>query len=161
MTVTLNNPPTLDILDETTQLAGSASREQKDHNWYVIRQYGTTIGTWLQGYLDSYDVRFSNMIANSEKVDEVVDARVDAFSKTYDTLKSRIDAIQLDKLSKIDSQDIDDLRTIQFTDISTSSTPLALGTTTNISDDFSNPYWQGMIETSITKITVNEVTKLD
>lgn len=88
------NPPVLDIQDEPQNIAGAESYAQKNHNWYELRQYGSSIGTWISGVLDAYDIRFNNMISNTESVNEVVDARVDVNSKVYPTLKARLDSAQ-------------------------------------------------------------------
>lgn len=92
--VDFNNPPTLDLWDEPQNIAGAPPYAQKNHNWYVLRQYGSSVGTWVSGVLEAYDIRFNNMISNAESVNEVVDARVDVNSKVYPTLKARLDAAQ-------------------------------------------------------------------
>lgn len=89
-----NNPPVLDIQDEPQNIAGAESYAQKNHNWYELRQYGSSLGTWAQEALDSYDTRFNNMIANTEKVNEVVDARTDAEGQVFGTLSARLNYIQ-------------------------------------------------------------------
>ncbi|MDN7145258.1 hypothetical protein QS460_04880 [Liquorilactobacillus mali] len=92
--VNFSNPPTLDILDEPENIAGAESYAQKNHNWYVIRNYGTSVGTFLQGALDGFQLRFDNMLQNAEQVNEVVDARVDVNQTVFSTLKARLDAQQ-------------------------------------------------------------------
>ena len=86
-----NNPPVLDILDETDNIAGAESYTQKNHNWYEIRNYGTSVGTFLQGALDGFQLQFDTMIQNAEQVNEVVDARIDVNKTVFPTLKARLD----------------------------------------------------------------------
>ncbi|MDV7758265.1 hypothetical protein [Liquorilactobacillus mali] len=92
--VNFSNPPTLDILDEPENIAGADSYTQKNHNWYQIRTYGTSIGTFLQGALDGFQLQFNTMIQNAQAVDEVVDARIDVNQTVFPTLKARLDAQQ-------------------------------------------------------------------
>lgn len=89
--VDFSNPPTLDIQNEPENIAGAESYTQKNHNWYEIRTYGTSIGTFLQGALDGFQLRFDNMIQNEQAVDEVVDARIDVNQTVFPTLKARLD----------------------------------------------------------------------
>lgn len=89
-----NNPPVLDILDEPENIAGAENYTQKNHNWYEIRNYGTSIGTWLSGVLDGFQLQFDTMIQNAKAVDEVVDARIDVNKTVFPTLKARLDAQQ-------------------------------------------------------------------
>lgn len=86
--------PVLSLEYETNQLAGSAAREQKNYNWSEIETQFTALGNFLQGAMDGYDLRFNNMIANAEQVNEVVDSRVDLNNNVYPTLKARLDAEQ-------------------------------------------------------------------
>jgi len=155
------DPPILDIWDEPMSFANRDARNQKNHNWYVLRQYGADLGLWIKGYMDGYDARFDNLIRSVKQPDEVVDARVDAFNATYPTLKKRIDALQLDKASKIDSFEVSDLRTIQFRDISETSTPLRISNkrATQIRND--NPLSEGMMICSVARLSLREVAKID
>lgn len=92
--VDFNNPPVLDIQYEPQNIAGAESYAQKNHNWYQIAQYGTSIGTWVAGVLDGFQLQFDTMIQNAEQVNEVVDARIDVNQTVFSTLKARLDAQQ-------------------------------------------------------------------
>lgn len=155
------NPPILDIWDEPMSFANRDARNQKNHNWYVLRQYGADLGLWIKGYMDGYDTRFDNLFRNVKQPDEVVDARVDAFSVTYPTLKKRIDALQLDKASKIDSFEVSDLRTLQLRDISETSAPLRIGSKRAYQGQNNNIRSEGMMICSIARLSLQEVTKID
>lgn len=155
------DPPILDIWDEPMSFANRDARNQKNHNWYVLRQYGADLGLWIKGYMDGYDTRFDNLIRNVKQPDEVVDARVDAFNTTYPTLKKRIDALQLDKASKIDSFEVSDLRTVQLKDISETSAPLRIGNKREYQGQNSNIRSEGMMICSVARLSLREVTKID
>lgn len=86
-----NNPPTLDLWDEPQNIAGADSYNQKNHNVYVLRNYGTSIGTFVEGVLDGFQLQFNTMIQNAQAVDEVVDARIDVNKTVFPTLKARLD----------------------------------------------------------------------
>lgn len=161
MVMTHIDPPSLDIWDEPMSFADRNARNQKNHNWYVLRQYGADLGLWIKGYMDGYDTRFDNLITSVKQPDEVVDARVDRFNVVYPTLKKRLDALQLDKASKIDSFDVDDLRTVMLRDISNSSRPLRIGNTQSIGDSGTNQTNQGFIVCSIGRLSLTEVIKID
>lgn len=155
------DPPILDIWDEPMSFANRDARNQKNHNWYVLRQYGTDLGLWIKGYIDGYDARFDNLIRSVKQPDEVVDARVDAFNTTYPTLKKRIDALQLDKASKIDGFEVNDLRTIQLRDISETSSPLRIGNKRNYQGKSTNALAEGLMICSVSRLSLKEVVKVD
>lgn len=155
------DPPILDIWDEPMSFANRDARNQKNHNWYVLRQYGADLGLWIKGYIDGYDARFDNLIRSVKQPDEVVDARVDAFNITYPTLKKRIDALQLDKASKIDGFEVNDLRTIQLRDISETSSPLRIGNKRNYQGKSTNILAEGLMICSVSRLSLKEVVKVD
>lgn len=155
------DPPILDIWDEPMSFANRDARNQKNHNWYVLRQYGADLGLWIKGYVDGYDTRFDNLIRSVKQPDEVVDARVDAFNTTYPTLKKRIDALQLDKASKIDGFEVNDLRTIQLRDISETSSPLRIGNKRNYQGKSTNVLAEGLMICSVSRLSLKEVVKVD
>lgn len=155
------DPPILDIWDEPMSFANRDARNQKNHNWYVLRQYGADLGLWIKGYMNGYDTRFDNLIKNVEQPSEVVDARVDAFGVTYPTLKKRIDALQLDKASKIDSFEVSDLRTIQLRDISETSVPLKIENKRTCQAQNRNIRSEGMMICSVARLSLRQVTKID
>ncbi len=155
------DPPILDIWDEPMSFANRDARNQKNHNWYVLRQYGADLGLWIKGYVDGYDTRFDNLIRSVKQPDEVVDARVDAFNTTYPTLKKRIDALQLDKASKIDGFEVNDLRTIQLRDISETSSPLRIGNKRNYQGRSTNALAEGLMICSVSRLSLKEVVKVD
>lgn len=155
------DPPILDIWDEPMSFANRDARNQKKHNWYVLRQYGADLGLWIKGYIDGYDARFDNLIRSVKQPDEVVDARVDAFNTTYPTLKKRIDALQLDKASKIDGFEVNDLRTIQLRDISETSSPLRIGNKRNYQGKSTNALAEGLMICSVSRLSLKEVVKVD
>ncbi|MHB9953097.1 alpha-amylase [Ligilactobacillus murinus] len=155
------DPPILDIWDEPMSFANRDARNQKNHNWYVLRQYGADLGLWIKGYIDGYDARFDNLIRSVKQPDEVVDARVDAFNTTYPTLKKRIDALQLDKASKIDGFEVNDLRTIQLRDISETSSPLRIGNKRNYQGKSTNALAEGLMICSVSRLSLKEVVKVD
>ncbi len=155
------DPPILDIWDEPMSFANRDARNQKNHNWYVLRQYGADLGLWIKGYIDGYDARFDNLIRSVKQPDEVVDARVDAFNNTYPTLKKRIDALQLDKASKIDGFEVNDLRTIQLRDISETSSPLRIGNKRNYQGKSINALAEGLMICSVSRLSLKEVVKVD
>jgi hypothetical protein len=155
------DPPILDIWDEPMSFANRDARNQKNHNWYVLRQYGADLGLWIKGYIDGYDARFDNLIRSVKQPDEVVDARVDAFDTTYPTLKKRIDALQLDKASKIDGFEVNDLRTIQLRDISETSSPLRIGNKRNYQGKSTNALAEGLMICSVSRLSLKEVVKVD
>lgn len=155
------DPPILDIWDEPMSFANRDARNQKNHNWYVLRQYGADLGLWIKGYIDGYDARFDNLIRSVKQPDEVVDARVDAFNTTYPTLKKRIDALQLDKASKIDGFEVNDLRTIQLRDISETSSPLRIGNKRNYQGKSTNILAEGLMICSVSRLSLKEVVKVD
>lgn len=154
-------PPVLDIWDEPMSFANRDARNQKNHNWYILRQYGADLGLWIKGYMDGYDTRFDNLITSVKQPNEVVDARVDMFNIVYPTLKKRIDALQLDKASKLESFEINDLRTLQLKDISETSTPLRLADKRGITVYDNNSLRQGMIICSVDRLSITEVIKID
>lgn len=155
------DPPILDIWDEPMSFANRDARNQKNHNWYVLRQYGADLGLWIKGYIDGYDARFDNLIRSVKQPDEVVDARVDTFNTTYPTLKKRIDALQLDKASKIDGFEVNDLRTIQLRDISETSSPLRIGNKRNYQGKSANILAEGLMICSVSRLSLKEVVKVD
>ena len=155
------DPPILDIWDEPMSFANRDARNQKNHNWYVLRQYGADLGLWIKGYIDGYDARFDNLIRSVKQPDEVVDARVDAFDTTYPTLKKRIDALQLDKASKIDGFEVNDLRTIQLRDISETSSPLRIGNKRNYQGKSTNALAEVLMICSVSRLSLKEVVKVD
>lgn len=155
------DPPILDIWDEPMSFANRDARNQKNHNWYVLRQYGADLGLWIKGYIDGYDARFDNLIRSVKQPDEVVDARVDAFNTIYPTLKKRIDALQLDKASKIDGFEVNDLRTIQLRDISETSSPLRIGNKRNYQGKSTNVLAEGLMICSVSRLSLKEVVKVD
>lgn len=155
------DPPILDIWDEPMSFANRDARNQKNHNWYVLRQYGADLGLWIKGYVDGYDTRFDNLIRSVKQPDEVVDARVDVFNTTYPTLKKRIDALQLDKASKIDGFEVNDLRTIQLRDISETSSPLRIGNKRNYQGKSTNALAEGLMICSVSRLSLKEVVKVD
>lgn len=155
------DPPILDIWDEPMSFANRDARNQKNHNWYVLRQYGADLGLWIKGYIDGYDARFDNLIRSVKQPDEIVDARVDAFNTTYPTLKKRIDALQLDKASKIDGFEVNDLRTIQLRDISETSSPLRIGNKRNYQGKSANILAEGLMICSVSRLSLKEVVKVD
>ncbi len=141
--------------------ANRDARNQKNHNWYVLRQYGADLGLWIKGYVDGYDTRFDNLIRSVKQPDEVVDARVDVFNTIYPTLKKRIDALQLDKASKIDGFEVNDLRTIQLRDISETSSPLRIGNKRNYQGKSTNALAEGLMICSVSRLSLKEVVKVD
>ncbi len=155
------DPPILDIWDEPMSFANRDARNQKNHNWYVLRQYGADLGLWIKGYVDGYDTRFDNLIRSVKQPDEVVDARVDVFNTIYPTLKKRIDALQLDKASKIDGFEVNDLRTIQLRDISETSSPLRIGNKRNYQGKSTNALAEGLMICSVSRLSLKEVVKVD
>lgn len=161
MVVTHIDPPSLDIWDEPMSFANRDARNQKNHNWYVLRQYGADLGAWIKGWADGYDIRFDNLIRSVKQPDEVVDARVDMFNVVYPTLKKRIDALQLEKASKLESFEINDLQTLQLKDISETSTPLRVSNKRNINITDNNSARQGMTICSVGRLSITEVTKID
>ncbi|MFT9004137.1 MAG: hypothetical protein ABF991_05445 [Liquorilactobacillus hordei] len=86
-----NNPPVLDLKYEPDNIAGAESYKQKNDNIYLLRNYGTSIGTWVAGVLDGFQLQFDTMIQNAQAVDEVVDARIDVNKTVFPTLKARLD----------------------------------------------------------------------
>lgn len=151
------DPPILDIWDEPMSFANRDARNQKNHNWYVLRQYGADLGLWIKGYVDGYDTRFDNLIRSVKQPDEVVDARVDVFNTIYPTLKKRIDALQLDKASKIDGFEVNDLRTIQLRDISETSSPLRIGNKRNYQGKSTNALAEGLMICSVSRLSLKEI----
>ena len=83
------------------------------------------------------------------------------FNTTYPTLKKRIDALQLDKASKIDGFEVNDLRTIQLRDISETSSPLRIGNKRNYQGKSANILAEGLMICSVSRLSLKEVVKVD
>lgn len=118
-----NNPPTLDLWDEPQNIAGASPYAQKNHNWYVLRQYGTSIGTWVAGVLDGFQLQFDTMIQNAEQVNEVVDARIDVNKTVFPTLKARLDDQQEKSATVVQTGNYSDaIADLNLTDLEADST---------------------------------------
>lgn len=95
--------PDLDLWSEPTPFQNVQAYEQKNHNWAVLRNYGQYIGNYIKGITDSWDVRFAAQLNQVKQPDEVIDARVDAWGKTYPNLRSHIINIETSTVEAMDN----------------------------------------------------------
>lgn len=95
--------PKLDLWYEPTPFQNVQAYEQKNHNWAVLQNYGKYLGNYIKGILDSWDVRFAAQLNQVAQPNEVVDARVDAWGKTYPNLRSHIINIETNTVEVMDN----------------------------------------------------------
>ena len=82
--------PNLDLWNEPSSFQNSQAREQKNHNWDVLRNYSNYIGSYLKGITDSWDVRFAAQLNQIPQPNEVIDARVDSENHVFSDLHAHL-----------------------------------------------------------------------
>lgn len=95
--------PRLDLWNEPSPFQNSQAYEQKNHNWDVLRNYGKYISKYIDGLTDGFDARFSAQIDQVKQPDEVVDARVDHWGKTWPTLHDHLVNIETSTVQVMDN----------------------------------------------------------
>ena len=120
-----NAMPELDLWYEPSPFQNSQAYEQKNHNWDVLRNYGKYISKYIDGLTDGFDARFSAQIDQVKQPDEVVDARVDHWGKTWPTLHDHLAEIETDQVSYVEDMTGVDKNApaiiLQIDDLSTTS----------------------------------------
>lgn len=122
--------PKIDLWNEPGSFQNVQAREQKNHNWDVLRNYGQYIGNYIKGITDSWDVRFAAQLNQVEQPNEVIDARVDAWGKDYPNLRAHLINIEESAVTTMDndlpnSSLVNELALIlKVKDLSTTSTDL-------------------------------------
>lgn len=118
--------PTIDLWNEPSPFQNSQAYEQKNHNWDVLRNYGQYIGNYLNGIIDSWNVRFAAQLQQIPQPSELIDARVDQWGHTYSTLHDHLVNIEANTIhaaaSQVQADDRDQISTtLQVTDLTTTS----------------------------------------
>lgn len=85
---------TIELLDEPSPFQNESAYEQKQHNWSALRNYMLYLNNYMQSGFSDYDTRFNAQINKTTQPSEIVDARIDAVGKQYQTLKARLDTEQ-------------------------------------------------------------------
>ena len=120
----------IDLWNEPSPFQNSQAYEQKNHNWDVLRNYGTYVGNYIQGIVDGWEVRFSAQLNQTKQPDEVVDARVDVWGKVYPNLHAHLVNMEESAVSVEDNNISDDSLDdqtpliLKVRDLTTSSSPL-------------------------------------
>lgn len=120
----------IDLWNEPSPFQNSQAYEQKNHNWSVLRNYGTYVGNYIQGIVDGWEVRFSAQLNQTKQPDEVVDARVDVWGKVYPNLHAHLVNMEESAVSVEDNNTSDDSLDdqtpliLKVRDLTTFSSPL-------------------------------------
>ena len=124
------NLPRPDLWNEPSPFQNSQAYEQKNHNWDVLRNYGDYIGSYINGIVDGWDVRFTAQLRQIPQPSEVIDARVDIDNHTFDNLHDHLINIESTRLSYVEATNIDESAAsddempgeiLKITDLTTSS----------------------------------------
>lgn len=121
------NYPTIDLWNEPSPFQNSQAYEQKNHNWDVLRNYGQYIGNYLNGIIDSWNIRFAAQLQQIPQPSELIDARVDQWGHTYSTLHDHLVNIEANTIHAATSQlatDSEIATTLQVVDLTTDSAGL-------------------------------------
>ncbi|WP_311408385.1 hypothetical protein [Liquorilactobacillus uvarum] len=148
------NLPTLNLQNLPDGFLDRNAFSIQNNNIDKLNNYGGNISTWLQGVVDGYNLRFDNMIQNSEQVNEVVDARVNIMGNVYPTLKAHLDGIETDKVSGVQDGDVAVNRTIQLKGLTESSAHI------HVTGKYSVDYQangEGLMITNVANIGIQKV----
>lgn len=153
--VTLSNF-NLNLWNEPSPFQNSQAYEQKNHNWDVLRNYGQYVGNYINGIIDSWEVRFSAQMSQIPQPNELIDARVDAWGHTYNNLREHIvnietTTVRVEDNNSISTGDMSNVMAVilQVKDLTTSSSPLRYATVGTV--NFNLP--QGALMTT----TINQL----
>lgn len=101
----MKEPKLDDLRDEPSPFQNREARNQKQHNWDVLRRFGKAVGGFLTNSIseinnaisnaddrmDDIEERYKNQVASNTNLDEIIDARNDG-DTTYMTLRERLNA---------------------------------------------------------------------
>lgn len=99
----MKEPKLNDLRDEPSPFQNREARNQKQHNWDVLRRFGQSVGGFLSnavgevnnavsdadGRMDDIEDRYNEQIAGNTDLNEVIDSRNNGI-KTYPTLGERL-----------------------------------------------------------------------
>lgn len=83
--------PNLDLWMEPSPFQNRNAYLQKNHNWSVLQNNNYQLSTFIQNSMDDFTTRFNQQIKATQQPNEVVDARIDSWGKTWHVLKDRLD----------------------------------------------------------------------
>lgn len=120
--IMVNRIPNLDLQFEPSPFQNREAYQQKNHNWSVLNQYGSSLSDYMDTSITGFQNQINNLIKGVKQPDEVVNARDDSWKKTWPTLKARIDNNEQNTPRIMDTgQDSDALSLIEVRDLSTTS----------------------------------------
>lgn len=85
-----NTLPRLNLWYEPAPFQNSQAREQKNHNWAELQNFGKYIGNYVKGITDSWEIRFAAQLNQIPQPNEVIDARVDSENHTFPDLHAHL-----------------------------------------------------------------------
>lgn len=100
----MKEPKLDDLMDEPSPFQNRDARNQKQHNWYVLRRFGKAVGGFLTNSIseinnaisdagdrmNDIEDRYKNQIAGNTNLDEVIDSRKPKNKEAYQTLGERL-----------------------------------------------------------------------
>ena len=104
----MEKPKLDDLMDEPGPFQNRNARNQKQHNWDVLRRFGKSVGGFLSnavdevnnavsdadGRMDDIEDRYNEQIAGNTDLDETIDLREDSAQNVFKTAKERVDNIE-------------------------------------------------------------------
>ncbi|MDT3394506.1 MAG: metallophosphoesterase, partial [Bacillota bacterium] len=104
----MKEPKLDDLMDEPSPFQNRDARNQKQHNWDVLRRFGKAVGGFLTNSvgeinnaisnagdrMDDIEDRYKNQIAGNTSLDETIDLRGDSAGNIFKTAKERVDNIE-------------------------------------------------------------------
>lgn len=82
----------LDLQDEPSPFQNRDARNQKQHNWNSLRNWGSGFGERVDGYFSNIDQRINEQLTSGTMKDEEIDFRhSDMLSKAFATMRERGD----------------------------------------------------------------------
>lgn len=135
-----DDAPNLDLWNEPSPFQNSQAYEQKNHNWDVLRNYGHYLGNYMKGITDGWEIRFAAQLNQIPQPNEVIDARVDAWGRTFPDLHAHLVDIETSNLkyeeSTYEGAADEDLSIIlKVRDLSTSSSGLSYSPDGTVNED--------------------------
>lgn len=112
----------------------------------------------LQALADNLTTEWQKTLAGATQDSEVKNARIDANGLIYTTLKLRLDAMQMSTPSLIKAKDIDEKRTLQLLNFSSTSKPLSYAKVSIVDDMFDGD--PGLKIMDVSKIQIVKVSDI-
>ncbi|WP_125767325.1 hypothetical protein [Lapidilactobacillus wuchangensis] len=109
---------------------------------------------------DDVTNQFTQILANITSDSELINARTDVTGKNYQTLKKRLDTMQLETAILLDAEGVTEIRTLQLTGLTTTSTPYKYELISTVIGDSFNKNNRGLIIKNLSNINFEKVSDI-